>query len=122
MDIKLKYKKVFYDLYKSSKGLLAYTLYKRYNVQPTDAIEFINQYVKQGIITIDDEQRICLTSSGRNQIEKLLKELIPEKTQSLGYLDSIKLNETIRIFEPYLPNIDFYDRYTKERRKKETSK
>lgn len=79
MDIKLKYRKVFYDLYKSSKGLLAYTLYKRYNVQPTDAIEFINQYVKQGIITIDDEQRICLTSSGRNQIEKLLKELIPEK-------------------------------------------
>lgn len=52
MDIKLKYRNVFYSLYQSSKGLLAYTLYSRYNIQPTEAVEFINQYEKEGIITI----------------------------------------------------------------------
>lgn len=52
MDIKLKYRNVFYSLYQSSKGLLAYTLYSRYNIQPTEAVEFINQYEKRVLLRL----------------------------------------------------------------------
>lgn len=115
MDIRLKYRKVFYDLYKSSKGLLAYTLYSRYSVQPTEAIEFINQYVKQGIISIDDEQRLCLTQEGRNKIHILLNELIPTTRESTNYFNDIKSYETIEIFEPYLPDVSFYHKIKGEK-------
>lgn len=116
MDIELKYRKVFYDLYKSDKGLLAYTLYNRFNIQPTDAIEFIRKYVELGVITIDGEQRICLTPIGRNKIDILLNELVHKGTQCSDYLQVIKLNETIEPFEPYLPDKNFYDKYIKEKR------
>lgn len=123
MDIKLKYRNVFCSLYQSSKGLLAYTLYSRYNIQPTEAVEFINQYEKQGIITIDDEQRICLTSEGRNKIDIILKDLESKLEHKLHYyyFKTIKSSDTIEIFEPYLPDVSFYSRYKGEKQK-ETSK
>lgn len=121
MDIKLKYRNVFYSLYQSSKGLLAYTLYSRYNIQPTEAVEFINQYEKEGIITIDNEQRICLTPKGRNEISTILNGLKIKFEQKSHYYESIKSNDTIVIFEPYLPDINFYNRYEGEKQK-ETSK
>lgn len=115
MDIK-KYMDVFYSLYQSSKGLLAYTLYSRYNIQPADAVEFVNQYEKQGIITIDDEQRICLTSEGRNKINIILKNLESKLEHKQNYyLKTIKSSDTIEIFEPYLPDVSFYSRYKGEK-------
>ncbi len=88
---------------------------------PLKVVEFINQYEKQGIITIDDEQRICLTPKGRNEISTILNELKIKLEHKSHYFESIKSNDTIGIFEPYLPDINFYNRYEGEKQK-ETSK
>ena len=58
MDIKLKYREVFNDLYRSEKGLMAFTLYSRYNIPPSEAVEFINYYENLEIISIDQSSWI----------------------------------------------------------------
>ena len=75
MDIKFKYREVFNDLYRSEKGLMAFTLYSRYNIPPSEAVEFINYYENLEIISIDGEQRIKLTSKGKNEILGILNKI-----------------------------------------------
>jgi hypothetical protein len=121
MDIKLKYRKIFLDLFDSEKGLFAYTLYSRYAVQPSEAIDFIDIYKKDGIISIDEEQRIKLTAKGRGKINVILNKLVPKQREKASYISELKLKESIGIFEPYLPDIQFYERYRKEKSERETS-
>ena len=123
MDIKCKHREVFNDLYKSENGLMAFTLYSRYNIQPSEAVAFINYYEKLDIISIDSEQRIKLTSKGRNEILGILNKLGKSTTSpQVSYLRMIQSDETISLYEPYLPDRTFYDNFTKERSEKETSK
>ena len=123
MDIKLKYREVFNDLYRSEKGLMAFTLYSRYNIPPSEAVEFINYYENLEIISIDGEQRIKLTSKGKNEILGILNKIgISNISTNSSYLTMIKSDENINLFEPYLPDRRFYDNFIKERSEKETSK
>lgn len=124
MDIKSKYREIFNDLYRSEKGLMAFTLYGRYNIQPSEAVEFINYYADLEIISIDSEQRIKLTSKGRNEILGILNKIGKSNMPThSSYLSMIKSGETISVYEPYLPDRRFYDNSIKERsEKKETSK
>lgn len=123
MDIKFRHREVFNDLYKSERGLMAFTLYSRYNIQPSEAVAFINYYEKLDIISVDSEQRIKLTPKGKNEILGILNKL-EKSTMSpqASYLSMIKNSETISLYEPYLPDRIFYDNFTKERSEKETSK
>ncbi len=124
MDIKLKYRYIFYDLFKSDNGLLAYTLHRRYQIEPSEAVDFMNQYEADGIITVDDELRIKLTNKGRESMNEILAKFqnLSSEGNELSYLDRIKINDKIDIFEPYLPDILFYFRYKNEGSNKETSK
>ncbi len=110
MDISRKYKDIFYGLYVSSKGLLAYTLYSRYALEPSDAIDFIDRYVREGIISVDKNQRISLTSKGRAEIIPILNILAStDYNECNNYLCKIKSDKTLKVFEPYLPNKKIYD-------------
>ena len=123
MDIKLKYREVFNDLYKNERGLMSFTLYSRYNIQPSEAVEFINYYENLGIISVDSEQRIKLTSIGKNEILGILNKIRKSNTSTCSsYKSRMKSDEKISLYEPYLPNRGFYDNFIKERREKETSK
>ena len=123
MDIKLKYREVFNDLYRSEKGLMAFTLYSRYNIPPSEAVEFINYYENLEIISIDGEQRIKLTSKGKNEILGILNKIGKSNMPiNSSYLTMIKSDENISLYEPYLPDRQFYDNFIKERSEKETSK
>ena len=51
MDIKSKYRYIFNDLFSSDNGLFAYTLHSRYHLQPSEAVAFMDQYEKEGLIT-----------------------------------------------------------------------
>lgn len=121
MDIKLKYKQVFSDLYQSENGLLAYTFYSRYSLMPSEAIDFIDTYQNEGYISIDDELRIKLTNKGRDSIESIQKRLQSAVTDNVSpFLREFVLIESeIEIFTPYIPNINFYNKYVEERREKE---
>lgn len=118
MDIKVKYKKVFSDLYKSVNGLLAYTLYSRYSLMPSEAIDFINTYQNEEYISIDEEQRIKLTEKGKNSIVNLQKELnyVAKNSTNKFVSELVLIESNLEVFQPYIPNKDFYDKYLKERR------
>lgn len=122
MDIKRKYRKVFYDLYKSSNGLYAYTLYSRYNIQPSEVIEFINKYERAEIISVNDEQRIYLTHKGREELTSVVSKLVETDSIESSYVSLIKTNEVINLYEPYLPDRGFYESYLKERSETKASK
>lgn len=118
MGISNKYKKVLSDLYSSEGGLLVYTLYSRYGVEPSEAIDFIRHYQAEEIITVDDNDRIRLTSGGKKKIVSLLKDLdIRGDIMNYSYLQSVKTGTSIRPFAPYLPTIEFYERYNKDKEK-----
>lgn len=117
MDIKIKYRSIFKDLYQSNKGLLAYTLYSRYGIEPTEAIDFVSYYEKEGILLIDSEQRLTLTEKGKEAFLSILNKLVVNEPKHNEYLESIMMIEPMPINEPYLPDKSFFDRYTKERGK-----
>lgn len=123
MDIKQKYRHIWNDLYSSETGLLAYTLHRRYHLQPSEAVAFMDQYEKEGLITVDNELRISITNKGRESIGDLLQKLVNASSDEGSlYLDNIKVNEKVGIFEPYIPDKQFYFKYKNEGRNKETSK
>lgn len=114
MDISRKYKKVFSDLYASDNGLLFYTLYSRYGIEPSEAIDFTTKYESEDIIMVDENDRIRLTSEGKKKIVSLLKNLDAQSDRiRYSYLQSVKTDTAIKPFAPYLPTIEFYERYNK---------
>ena len=123
MDIKQKYRHIWNDLYSSETGLLAYTLHRRYHLQPSEAVAFMDQYEKEGLITVDNELRISITNKGRESIGDLLQKLVNASSDEGSlYLDNIKVNDKVGIFEPYIPDKQFYFKYKNEASNKETSK
>lgn len=121
MDIKSKYKDVLLDLFYSEKGLLAFTLYGRYAISPSEIIGFINEYRNQGYLQVNNEHRISLTDLGRKELNSLLQALPHENVNTSVFLQSIRTYPCKDIFEPYLPDELFYIKNFKGKRVKETS-
>lgn len=119
MGINSKLKKVFIDLYSSDSGLLVYTLYSRYGLEPSEAIEFIRKYKTERAIAVDENDRIRLTPEGKEKVVSLLGSLDAQRESSIdySYLHSIKTDADIEPFAPYLPSIEFYERYSKAKEK-----
>lgn len=116
MDIKSKYKDVLIDLFYAEKGLLAYTLYGRYKITPSEIVSFINEYKNQGYLQIDNEHRISLTNSGRLALSGLLQSLPRKESYAKSYLNSILITPCKDIYEPYLPDETFFINYYKGKR------
>lgn len=106
MTINKIYIKIFFDLYKSDKGLFAYTLYSRYGLKPSKAIEFLNEYTQKEVITVNSEQRIKLTAKGRDFVTGLSPNY--NKSNVASFLNSIFSREKIAVYEPYIPNKELY--------------
>lgn len=92
------------DLYESVNGLLSYTLYSKYKVEPDKIFFFIEKYKENGTLTYEDN-RLVLTKEGKSII---LKQFFQIK-HGLGKFSNIP-NEfivaKIEINSPYLPNIE----------------
>lgn len=103
MDIRFVYKKIFEDLFANRKGLQLYTMYKRYGLSPSKAIDFINEYSPSGVISIEDETTLILTEKGRDEIQSIISDIFRENEFSAkSYLSTI-LHTPIDKFEPYIP-------------------
>lgn len=108
MDIKRRYIQLFLDLNSSSNGLLGFTISNRYNLSPTDVVDFILEYQKKGFITCDDEYRIQITDAGRDAILTLYERGITTRYYNgSDYFDEVCAENKIAINEPYLPRKDF---------------
>lgn len=103
MDIRFLYKKIFDELYVRSSGLQMYTLYKRYSLDPSQAVAFLNEYGSRGIVNIKDESSIILTEKGKANYAQIISELFrASKEVSLDYLARLRFIP-IGLFEPYIP-------------------
>lgn len=107
MDTEILYRNIFLDLFKSDNGLLAFTLYSRYGLLPSQAMEFIGEYEKEEVITVDPDLRISLTESGRRNINTILNSLVSKPAESANrpiyYLDTIRSGEPMDCYKPYIP-------------------
>lgn len=126
MDIKRKYYNIFESLFYSNNGLLAYTLYGRFRLQPTEAVDFINKYKDEGIFSVDDDYRICLTRKGIDNFLSIHHNVLTDGKKIdqdivSTYLNTVKISTAINLFEPILPDILFYQKYMREKSLKETS-
>lgn len=93
------------DLYESVNGLYAFTFYSRYKIEPENIFVFIEKYSEKGILIFDDDNRLYLTSEGKNII---LKQLFNNNSDlNKGRFSNIPpefLKDKIKINSPYLPD------------------
>ena len=111
MDINSKRRQVLIDLYSSPNGLYAYTLYGRYSLTPSEAVSFIEEFKEEGIVEIDQDNRISLTGEGRNRILSIVNGISHSSEQRIDYMERFRLPITIEINVPYLPNDIFYYKF-----------
>ena len=111
MAIKSKTRQVLIDLYSSSGGLYAYTFYGRYGLTPSEAVSFIDEFKREGVIHVDKENRISLTQEGRKQILSIINNLTPSTVSVDGFLEQFRSAKSIEINAPYLPDELFYTKY-----------
>ena len=122
MDIKVKrkYKLVFSDLYSSSQGLYAFTLHTRYGISASEVLEFIQEYESAGVISMSDNQKISLTSKGKEVISGLIASLGEAVVHNSDYICNIGV-PSMDYVQPYLPRIDVYKKLQSKESNKETS-
>ena len=111
MDINSKYKRILIDLFSSPRGLFAYTLYSRYGITPSEAVAFVDEYQKSGIIQVDSSYRIVLTKEGHNQILSITNSFETDSSGEISYLGRYMTEQGIGINEPFLPDELFYIKY-----------
>lgn len=111
MDISSKHRQILIDLYSSPSGLFAYTLYGRYGLTPSEAVSFIEVFKGEGIVDIDQDNKIRLTGEGRKRILSLVNVISHTTEQRINFGEHFQSTKTIEINVPYLPNDVFYYRY-----------
>ena len=108
MEIKRRYIDLFLSLGNCRNGLLGYTISNRFDLTPSDVIAFIMEYQKKGLITCDDEYRIKITEAGRAAIDSLYENgVVTEDTHGSKYFEGMRMENRLKINEPYLPTKDF---------------
>lgn len=103
-DIRLIYRDILKELFESSNGLQAFTLYSRCSIEIEDILKFLDVYSKKNLIFIsDDKSRIELTEKGRQECASEIQTLSHDAGfKSDNYLSSI-LMTPINIYSPYVP-------------------
>ena len=108
MEIKRRYIDLFLSLGNCKNGLLGYTISNRFDLSPSDVIAFIMEYQKKGFVTCDDEYRIKITEAGRAAIDSLYAHgVVTEYTHGSKYFEGMRIENRLKINEPYLPTTDF---------------
>lgn len=108
MEIKRRYIDLFLSLGNCKNGLLGYTISNRFDLSPSDVIAFIMEYQKKGFVTCDDEYRIKITEAGRAAIDSLYENgVVTEYTHGSKYFEGMRIENRLKINEPYLPTTDF---------------
>jgi hypothetical protein len=103
-DIRLSYKEILIELYKSQNGLQPYTLHSRLSIEAEVVLRFIEKYSKNGYNAVnDDVSKIALTEIGRAQCGNEIQSLSQDaKHEGNDYLASI-LVSPINVYSPYIP-------------------
>ena len=115
MDINETTIQLMKDLFSSEKGLLPYTLYKRYGVTPKALVDAVKSLQDKGYLAVGTDNRLMLTRLGKENVEGIIS--------SRGRKGSDKIDSDFFISiagslldkrKPYIPSIRFFELYTKE--------
>jgi hypothetical protein len=60
------YNTIFQSLYKSQKGLMPFTLYRRHGIEPEHIVRFVQKCRMHNFIISGDDYRLTLTRQGRD--------------------------------------------------------
>lgn len=103
--MKRMHKTILKDLYESSEGLFAFTLYSRYKVSPSELFKFIEEYSTKGIISYEND-RLNLTKEGKMFFFKQLFWGAKSSNGKFSRIPEEFLAQKIEINSPYLPNVN----------------
>lgn len=115
MDIKGTKIQLMKDLFSSEKGLLPYTLYKRYGVTPKALVDAVKSLQEKGYLAVGTDNRLILTRLGKENVEGIIS--------SRGRKGGDKIDSDFFISiegsmldkrKPYIPSIRFFEIYKKE--------
>lgn len=115
MDIKEATVQFVKDLYASEKGLLPFTLYKRYGISPRDLVIIVKDLQAKGYLLLCDDNRILLTQLGRENAEGIIANNERRGTVSIdsAYFAHIRTG-ALDMKKPFIPSIQFFEHYKKE--------
>ena len=104
MDIRFTYKQLFEHLFRNKDGLQLYTIYRRFNLSPSQVVTFVNKYNDLGIISITDDSTVMLTLKGRNNLSQVISHLFQDNNFTDTTYLSIRLHTPIDKYSPYIPS------------------
>lgn len=107
MDTSIATISLIKDLYASEKGLLPYTLYRKYGILPRTLVEIIKNLQRQGLAIVEDSGKLRLTKNGKKYGEGLMHHAAKDNRHNqkkLVYFQSISKDRMGRQL-PYLPNL-----------------
>ena len=102
-------KLLFKELSTCDEGILAISLFNKYNLPISDFLDFINRYSKKGIISVNKENKISLTTEGFQYFQSY-----NSKKSGSSYFEMLKQpHGQIGINEPYIPNTNIINELLK---------
>ena len=88
------------DLSTYNEGILAISLFNKNNIPISDFLDFINRYSEKGIISVNKENKISLTTEGFQYVQSYNL-----KKSGALYFEMLKQpHGQVGINEPYIPN------------------
>lgn len=123
MDISPIYEDLITDLVASKEGLLPYSLYQRYQIQPSKLAKFLSDMIEKGLVRLEGDM-IVATAEG---IESF-KDFIPEqssvivKKSSSSYFKHKQIATRIKVNEPFMPSAETIFNIIQDREKETSSK
>lgn len=105
MDINPIYENLISDLVSSENGLPPYSLYQKYQIQPSKLAAFLTELMDKGLVRLDGDV-IVATQEGKDAFkESVHRSEIKEKESSSTYYKSIQIAKRIKVNEPYMPSV-----------------
>lgn len=115
MDIKETTIQLMKDLFSSEKGLLPYTLYKRYGVTPKTLVDAVKSLQEKGYLTVGTDNRLMLTRLGKENVEGII---LSHGRKGGDKIDSDFFTSIAGSLldkrKPYIPSIRFFELYKKK--------
>ncbi len=102
-DIRFEYRDILKVLYESQNGLQAFSIYSRLGIEPEIILDFVDKYQSLGFVSVsNDENRISLTDSGRNNIHSIIRDLeLNASFASDSFLSKLRFTP-INKYAPYV--------------------
>lgn len=123
MDVNPVYEDLITDLVASKDGLPPYSLYQKYQIQPSQLASFLTDMMEKGYVALDGDM-IVATPEGKEAFGDIATLQKPEKAKdfSSDYFEDKQISVRRKVNEPYMPSVVTIYRIIQDREKETSSK